>query len=200
MQMGGDMPSQARNMPTTRLLISGGPGSGCTTTAEVVGQWLGVPVLDSDSYFHKPSDPPFQIQYSPDERRTLVETVASAHPQWVLSGSVATWGVKELAPTHAVFLHVPKEVRLERLLRRQMTRFGARIGPGGDMQEEHALFMEWAAGYEERTDRGRNLATDRGFLAGLGVPLLECATQKGQHEVALRIRRFLLGSHKVWHP
>ena len=52
-----------------RVLISGGPGAGCTSTAKLIGAELGMQVFDSDTFFHKPTDPPFQEQYAPDERR-----------------------------------------------------------------------------------------------------------------------------------
>ena len=147
-----------------RLLISGGPGSGCTSTAHAVGQRLGLPVFDSDSYFHKPTDPPFQEQYSPEERRTLLASDLSAQPNLILSGSVATWGLDALAPTHGVFLSVSKTTRLQRLLKRQRCQFGRRIDAGGDMAEEHEAFMLWSAGYEEGSGIGRNIQMDRAFL------------------------------------
>src|SRR5690606_16819331 len=119
---------------------------------------------DSDSYFHKPTDPPFQDQYTPEERRNRLGSALKAQSGWILSGSVATWGLDPFEPTHGVFLAIPKKVRLDRLATRQRNQFGPRIAPGGDMQEEHESFMEWAAGYEERTGAGRNSTTDRLFL------------------------------------
>lgn len=147
-----------------RVLISGGPGSGCTSTAAAVVAALDLPVFDSDSFFHKLTDPPFQQQHSADERRELVMSALGAKEDWILSGSVATWGLRDLTPTHGVFLEVPGEERLRRLGQRQKAQFGSRIDPGGDITEEHGSFMEWASGYESRTGVGRNLATDRGFL------------------------------------
>ncbi len=32
------------------------------------------------------------------------------------------------------------------------------------MQEEHELFLRWAAEYDDRLDRGRNATADRAFL------------------------------------
>jgi adenylate kinase family enzyme len=147
-----------------RILISGGPGSGCTSTASAIAERLGVSAFDSDSYFHKPTDPPFQEQYSSDERRILLSSALDAEPSWILSGSVATWGVPLMNPTHGVFLDIPRDVRLGRLERRQRSLFGSRIDDGGDMREEHESFMEWAASYENRTGAGRNSATDQAFL------------------------------------
>ncbi len=147
-----------------RLLISGGPGSGCTSTATAIGERLGVPVFDSDSYFHKPTDPPFQERYTPEERRIRLGAVLAAESSWILGGSIATWGLDSLCPTHGVFLDIPRRVRLDRLMNRQRTRFGSRIDPGGDMQEEHESFLRWAAEYDDRRGPGRNCTTDRAFM------------------------------------
>ena len=147
-----------------RILISGGPGSGCTSTASAVGAVLDLPVFDSDSFFHKPTNPPFQQQYSPEERRDLLKSALTSRETWILSGSIATWGLPDFISTHGVFLEIPHGERLKRLEERQRTQFGARIYPGGDMAEEHRSFLEWASGYESRTGAGRNLTTDRAFM------------------------------------
>ncbi len=147
-----------------RILISGGPGSGCTSTASAIGAALDLPVFDSDLFFHKPTDPPFQQQYSVDERRDLLKSALTGEETWILSGSIATWGLSDFTPTHGVFLGIPNGERLTRLEQRQRAKFGSRIDPAGDMTEEHSSFLEWAAGYESRVDAGRNLVTDRSFL------------------------------------
>lgn len=147
-----------------RLLISGGPGSGCTSTAAAIGERLGVPVFDSDSYFHKPTNPPFQEQYTPEERRKLLGAVLNAESSWILSGSIATWDLESLCPTHGVFLDISRGVRHERLMNRQRARFGSRIDAGKDLHEEHESFLRWAAEYDDRRGSGRNSTTDRAFL------------------------------------
>lgn len=147
-----------------RLLISGGPGSGCTATAAEISEHLGVAAFDSDAFFHKPSNPPFLEQRSAEERRVLLSDALSNKSRWIVSGSVATWGLRSFTPTHGVLLAVPPAVRLQRLVQRQRLQFGARIDEGGDMRQEHEAFIDWAAGYEQRLGAGRNLATDREFL------------------------------------
>jgi adenylate kinase family enzyme len=147
-----------------RVLISGGPGAGCTSTAKLIGAKLGLPIFDSDLFFHKPTDPPFQEQYSLDERRQLITAALSASSDWILSGSIATWDL-DLPTIHfGVFLDTPKEERLRRLELRERERFGSRIEVGGDLHTENKNFMEWASGYEERSGSGRNKITDRVFL------------------------------------
>ena len=65
-------------MSNVQLLITGGPGSGATTTAEALARRLGVACFDSDDFFHKPSDPPFVEQYSKDERNQRIIDVVTA--------------------------------------------------------------------------------------------------------------------------
>jgi adenylate kinase family enzyme len=177
-----------------RILIFGGPGSGCTSTAGILAKQLGLPTFDSDSYFHKPTDPPFQEQYTPEERRDLLGTALASEPGWILSGSVATWGLDSLNPTHGVFLDIPSEVRLDRLLLRQRSQFRSRIDPGGDMHEEHESFMEWAAGYEDRAGPGRNATTDRAFLETHCGHFLALTEAQAMEEIVREITRFLIHS------
>lgn len=174
-----------------RLLISGGPGSGCTSTAEKIGHEMGVAIFDSDSFFHKPSNPPFQEQYSPEERRLMLGSALTGNPSWIVSGSVATWGLSSFKPTHGVLLNVPKTVRLQRLVKRQRNQFGGRIDIGGDMHGEHEAFIEWAAAYEERVGIGRNLATDSEFLMNQCDSFMSIDQIADIHVIAGRIMNFL---------
>lgn len=176
---------------TMRILISGGPGSGCTSTASAVGAALDLPVFDSDSFFHKPTDPPFQQQYSSDERRDLLKSALSDKDAWILSGSIATWGLSDFASTHGVFLEIPCGERLKRLGERQRTQFGSRIEPGGDMAEEHRSFLEWADGYESRTGAGRNLTTDRAFMESRCDCFMSITEVTPFQEVVTRVIEFL---------
>jgi adenylate kinase family enzyme len=178
------------------VLITGGPGSGCTSTAAWLAERLGLAHFDSDHYFHKPSDPPFQEQYSPEERRERIGRDLRAEQAWILSGSVATWGLEGLQPTHGIILDVGSAVRLQRLARRERERFGDRLEAGGDLHAEHAEFMQWAEGYEIRTDRGRNLKTDFGFLVGNTPRLLEICEELVFGETCELVCEFLANGAK----
>ncbi len=176
-----------------KILISGGPGSGCTSTALILGADLGIPVFDSDDFFHKPTDPPYQEQYSHDERKRLVEPALESGDNWILSGSVANWDVVMPAVELGIFLPVSKQIRLERLAVRERARFGRRIDPGGDMHEENVLFMEWAAGYEERAVSGRSWMSDRSFLERSCRRFYEVHSMGTLEEVAEEILRLVGG-------
>ena len=180
-----------------RVLISGGPGAGCTSTAELIGAEFGVPVFDSDAFFHKPTDPPFQEPYSADERRQRLVSALGTTSDWILSGSIATWGVDLPAVPFGVFLDPPKEERMRRLGVRERERFGSRIDVGGDLHLENKDFMEWASGYEEGSGRGRNRSTDHAFLVGQCDCCLEIRRDLSLDEVVAEIRDFLSGPISV---
>lgn len=174
-----------------RVLISGGPGSGCTSTAKLVGAELGLPVFDSDTFFHKPTNPPFQEQYSPDERRRLLSEALEASPNWILSGSIATWGLDLPAFHFGIFLDPAKEERLQRLRIRERERFGSRIDTGGDLHPENVDFMEWASGYEDRSGSGRNRCTDRNYLVQHCDNSLQVSHSRGLDLVTKEVLEFL---------
>ncbi len=179
-----------------RILISGGPGSGCTSTASVVGAALNLSVFDSDSFFHKPTHPPFQEQYSPSERRERLISVLADRAAWIVSGSIATWELLDFSFTHGLFLDIRQEERLRRLELRQQAQFGLRIESGGDMADEHTSFMEWASGYENRTGSGRNMATDRCFLESRCNHFMAITEVLPIEQVTARIIEFLAETSK----
>jgi adenylate kinase family enzyme len=179
-----------------RVLITGGPGSGCTSTASWIAARLGLVHLDSDHYFHKPTDPPYQEQYSPEERRERLGGDLQAAPAWILSGSVATWGLPDLQATHGIILDVGSKVRLRRLVQRERERFGVRLDGGGDLQAEHEEFMRWAESYESREGRGRNLKTDFEFLVANTSQLLEIRDDLPFGKTCELVREFLTKAGK----
>lgn len=174
-----------------RVLISGGPGAECTTTARLISVKLGLPVFDSDTFFHKPTNPLFQEQYSGDERRQLLSAALDAPPDWILSGSIATWGV-DLPPVHfGVFLDTPMEERLRRLEHRERERFDNRIDVGGDLHTENKEFMEWASAYEDHSGIGRNRSADRDFLLQQCDYFIEVNHDRSLEEISAEICSFL---------
>lgn len=191
------MRSRENSSGAIRLLISGGPGAGSTTTGTALSKRFGIPVFDSDDFFHKPTDPPFQEQYSVEERRELLTAAISRESSWILCGSISNWGLEDVQLTHGVFLDLPSDVRMPRLHRRQRMQFGDRIDPGGDLAEEHELFLHWAAEYGNRTGDGRNRQTDRAFVVEKASSFLEIEKVERLDEIVERISRFLT---KTPHP
>ena len=50
--------------------------------------------------------------------------------------------------TLAIRIEMKQSIRIERLVKREMERYGSRIEPGGDMYQRHIDFVEWAKSYD----------------------------------------------------
>lgn len=161
-----------------RINVIGASGTGKSTLAKALSGHLGVPLFESDDYFHLPSDPPYSQQRPVDERLRLIMRDLGGSSSWVLSGCVAGWGgAPGITYSLVVFLYLPLPLRLERLRQREQARFGTRILPGGDMHATHLEFMEWTAGYDSGGAGGGNtLPAHRAFLETLACPVLKLET------------------------
>lgn len=157
-----------------RINVIGASGTGKSTLAKALAGRLGVPLFESDDYYHLPSDPPYSKQRPVEERLRLVRRDLGGSSGWVLSGCVAGWGGDPgISYSLVVFLYLPPALRLERLRQREEARFGARIRPGGDMHATHLEFMAWTAGYDSGASGGGNaLPSHRAFLEVLDCPVL----------------------------
>lgn len=85
------------------------------------------------------------------------------YPKCVISGSLGTWGDSIISRLDLIiFIDTPTDIRIERLKKRELERFGERILQGGDMYLNHAEFIEWAKNYEtmEPPERCRKLHED----------------------------------------
>jgi adenylate kinase family enzyme len=157
-----------------RINIIGASGTGKTTLAKALAHKLDCLQFDSDDYFHIPTNPPYQKQRSPEERKALIERDLSKQSSWVLSGGAAVWEpTPELDFTLVVFLYLAPAIRLERLRVREAKLFGARIQAAGDMALDHKEFMEWTAGYDSGKSAGTNtLLRHESFLVSVRCPAL----------------------------
>ncbi len=121
-------------MNPNRVHILGASGSGTTTLGNALGTRLGCPHYDTDAYFWLPTNPPYQEKRASADRQHLLQSDLARNDCWVLSGSLCGWG-DEFIPmfTLVVFLWVPTEVRLARLISRERSRYGDAVLPGGEM-------------------------------------------------------------------
>ncbi|MGN0778368.1 MAG: MazG nucleotide pyrophosphohydrolase domain-containing protein [Aristaeellaceae bacterium] len=129
--------------------IFGASGSGTTTLGRMLAQAAGWTHMDTDDYYWLPTDPPYRESRPKEERLAMMRRDMDAAENAVISGSLVGWG-DALIPhlTLCVRTVVDDSVRLERLYKRELGRFGERILSGGDMHEENRKFMQWASAYE----------------------------------------------------
>jgi adenylate kinase family enzyme len=159
--------------PVARIHIVGASGSGTTTLAIALAREIGGAHLDTDDFYWLPTDPPFTTKRPVEQRLKLLEAELT-RDSWVLSGSLMGWG-DVLVPRFdlVVFLYVPPDVRLERIMERERQRYGADIDPGGRMHENHKAFVDWAKGYDTADSEGRSHVRHRAWIDNLPCPVVE---------------------------
>lgn len=131
--------------------ILGPSGSGATTLGQALSKELGYTLFDSDDYYWIPTNPPYQVSREKEERQKLLMDDISKCDGWIISGSFCGWGDIFIPMFDLViYLFIPKELRLKRLIQREIEYFGHEaILPGGMMYENFSTFMSWATKYEE---------------------------------------------------
>ena len=176
-------------MATRRIHITGASGSGTTTLGRAIATALAVPHHDSDDYFWEPTEPPYTTKRDEAERLALMRRLFLPRAAWVLSGPLAGWG-DPLIPSFdlVVFLLTATEVRIERLRRREATRYGAgAVEAGGALHVESRSFLDWAAGYDTAPPDGRSRAGHEAWLAALPCPVLRLDSNRPVAELAAAV-------------
>ena len=152
--------------PYRRINIVGAPGSGSTTLGRALSAKLGFSFVDADSFYWKPTTPPFKEKNDPDARLTMLLGELGASHASIVSGSVCGWGAQlEDSFDLVIFLSLPTELRLQRIEAREISLFG-----GAD-----PVFLAWAAQYEE----GKlPVAADRATKLGSKAACAACCASR----------------------
>ena len=132
-----------------RIHIVGASGSGTTTLAKELGKELNYKHFDTDDFFWVKTHPPYQQKTQVEERIRYMDEGLNDVDRWVLSGSLCGWGDVFIPYFDLViFLWIPQELRMNRLLEREKKRYGKEINIGGKMYKSHIEFMQWASKYD----------------------------------------------------
>ena len=159
--------------------ITGASGSGTSTLGAALAAELGVAHLEADDYYWLPTTPPFTSKRDRFERLSCLVADMQAKKGAVVAGSVVDWGQEvENSFDLIVFLYVDAEVRVERLKRREIERFGS----------ANPAFLEWAAQYDQGPPEGRSLAKHRAWFAARSCQVLEL---HGNHSVGEQVAAVL---------
>jgi len=165
-----------------RLLIMGASGSGTTTLGVALAARLGYPVFDADKYFWLPTDPPFQTMRPRAERLAQITTELARVPQSIVSGTVQDWGAElEASFDLVVFLRIPPDVRMARLERREVERYGKLGNPE---------FLEWARKYDTAGMEVRSLVKQEVWLAARRCPVLRLENNESVEDRVLAVLEF----------
>jgi len=131
------------------VYIFGASGSGTTTLGKAISAELNIPLFEIDDYYWEKTGPPFSRVRSRQQRIELLSSALKTHKSWVMSGSMMGWGDYLIPEIDlAIYLYLPYELRMKRLLSREKARYGNRIDEGNDMYLQHKEFIEWASKYD----------------------------------------------------
>jgi hypothetical protein len=146
------------------ILVTGASGSGTSTLSSALAAELEIAHFEADDYFWLPTTPPFTNKRDRSERLSSIVGDLREKQSGIVAGSVIDWGPElENAFDLIVFLYVDTELRLERLKRREIKRFGS-VNPA---------FLEWASQYDEGPPEGRSLVKHRAWLEARSCPVVE---------------------------
>jgi adenylate kinase family enzyme len=156
-----------------KIHVVGASGSGTTTLAKALAENMGFGHFDTDDYYWKKTDPPYTEKVPIPDRIKNLKADLSARNTWTLSGSLVSWGesITEFFNV-VVFIYLPPEVRLQRIIDRENTRYGNRIKPGGDMYKTHLEFIEWAKQYDDANFTRRSRVVHEQWLSQLSCPVI----------------------------
>ena len=109
-----------------------------------------------------------------EDRLALLQAAIEATRRWVLTGSLVRWGDAIISEFDIViFLVVPTEVRLKRLLDRELERYGVdAVAPGGSRHEAMHAFLDWASRYDDGGLDVRSRALHEEWLGRLQCPVV----------------------------
>ena len=165
-----------------KIIVCGLNGAGKSTLGRALAQRLGFPFLDiEDYYFPEVGDYKYRDSRTREEVAALLLRDLRELEHAVLASVKGDYGSEvEAQFTHAVYLDVPREIRLARVRERAYGQFGERIRPGGDLYDREERFFVLV---RERTD-----AHVLDWLDRLRIPVVR---MDGTQSVASGVERIL---------
>ncbi|VVO33493.1 AAA family ATPase [Pseudomonas fluorescens] len=181
---------------TYRIHLFGASGSGTTTLGQALAERLAIAHFDSDNFYWHSTEKPFSSRRTRDERIQLLQEQVAGLENWVLSGSLCGWGDPITCEfTHAIFVRLDPQIRLQRLLAREFQRYGEQIFEGGARYDETQTFLAWAAGYDEGGHGTRSLRRHESWIKTLSCPVIQldstgCSVEELVEQVLERLDKY----------
>ncbi|HYF81876.1 MAG TPA: AAA family ATPase [Clostridia bacterium] len=172
-----------------RIHIIGASGSGTSTLGRALAENLGYKHFDTDDYFWLSKPPLFTQKRERTDRQELLRMDLDKYESWILTGTLCGWGDIFIPYFDlVVYLWVPKDIRIKRLIERERQRYGSDIEPGGSRYESYQNFIEWASKYDEAGLDMRSRALHEYWMSTLTCPTLRI---EGDFTVEERIEAVL---------
>ncbi len=174
---------------SNRIHVTGASGSGVTTLGRALADIYGVPHHDTDDYYWLPTDPPYRTKRDVSDRLRLMHELFVPRSGWVLSGSLMNWA-QEIEPCFdaVIFVATPTDIRLARIRRREVRRYGAdALSVGHENHDASEAFLEWAARYDDPEFEGRSRARHEAWMATLACPVIRVSGDQPTNQMVDRI-------------
>lgn len=155
------------------IIIIGPSGSGKTTLGKIAARKLGYPYFDVDDYIWKQNtDSPYTQMYTRDEKISRLSNDIAPYEHFVMGGSMSSfhYAFDEMFEM-MVLLYVSPDIRIERVHKRAIERFGERVLEGGDMYEAHMRFLNDNRRYEE--DGSPNMREQKEWMENMSCVKIE---------------------------
>lgn len=157
-----------------RIHITGASGSGTSTLGKALSENLGYMHFDTDNYYWLSKPPLFTHKREISERQDLLRRDLEKYENWILTGSLCGWGDMFIPYFDlVVYLWIPKDIRIKRLMERERQRYGLDIEPGGSKYDSYMEFIEWASKYDEAGLEMRSRALHEYWMSTLNCPILK---------------------------
>ena len=155
------------------IIIIGPSGRGKITLGKIAAQKLGYPYFDVDDYIWKQNtDSPYTQMYTRDEKISRLSNDIAPYEHFVMAGSMSSfhYAFDEMFEM-MVLLYVSPDIRIERVHKRAIERFGERVLEGGDMYEAHMRFLNDNRRYEE--DGSPNMREQKEWMTNMSCVKIE---------------------------
>ncbi|MBW1296978.1 AAA family ATPase [Aquimarina litoralis] len=141
-----------------KVLVFGGSGTGKTTLAKKIAEHINFVHLDSDDFYWKKTNPPFQEKVPFEDRNKNLREAFDYHRNVIISGSLVSWGNQWKSSFDLViFIYLNNEERMNRLVKREEERYGALLINDEKTKKHSKAFLTWANQYENPNFNGRTL-------------------------------------------
>ena len=169
-----------------RIHIVGASCVGSTTLGKSLSALYNIPYFDTDDYFWILSEVPFTLKRAPLLRNEMLKDDLDKTESYIVGGSLVSWGEEWKSRFDlVVFLYAPAEIRLARLKKREIERYGTAIYDNPERNLLFARFIEWASKYDDRDFTGRNIKLHEDWIESVKCTVLQI---KGDTTVEERLK------------
>ena len=177
-----------------KIIICGLNGAGKSTLGRALANELGWHFMDIEDYYFSENtgDYKYEASRTKEDVSLLLARDLKSYDNVVFSAVKGNYGKEVTALfTSAIFVSVPKEVRMRRVRERSYEKYGDRILFGGDLYEKEEKFFEMV---EKRSED-----TVREWLETMDIPVLEVdGTLSVEENVRIICESLVIVKHKIF--